>query len=98
MPANRAAHLELVPHLQLSDEVRRHFPVVETLDGQRDPTLFRRRGYRVAALSLISIFGGEPDVDMLAGEVSRPHWDVEVEARDSRCFLNELYELAQLPP
>ena len=70
--ADRAAQLELVAGPQLVDEIRRDLAVVEALDGEHERSLLGRRRDRVAALRLVAVLGGQPDVDVLAGPVAGP--------------------------
>src|SRR5438132_863540 len=97
MSADWAAELNLVPHLQLAHEIRRHLAIVEALDRQSNPAGFWWRGDRVAAFGLVAVLGGQPNIDVLTGEMSGPHRDVEVEARDARRLMDELDELSELP-
>src|SRR5205807_3683024 len=52
---------------------------------------------RVAALGLVAVPSGQPDVDVLAGEVTRPIRDVEQKARHARRLMDELDELGLSP-
>ena len=64
---DRAAHLEPVAQHQLVDQERRDLAVRDALDGQVELRLVgRRRGDRVAALGLVAVLRGQPNVDVLA--------------------------------
>jgi len=60
-PADRTAELELVARAHLVDEVGRDLAVGEPHDGQGHHPLLRRRGDRVAALSLVAVLGGQAE-------------------------------------
>ena len=77
--ADRAAQLDLVARPQLVGQVRRDLAVVEALDGELDAGAVGRRGDRVAALRLVAVLGGQPDVDVLPGAVTGPVGHVEDE-------------------
>jgi hypothetical protein len=68
MPADRPAQFDGVPDLGHVMEEGRDLAVVEPLDGELDArSLFWRRGDGIAALGLIAVRRGEPDIDMLPG-------------------------------
>jgi hypothetical protein len=85
--ADRAAQLELVAGLKLVDEIGRHLAVVEPLHRQRQTLVLGRGRDGVRALRLIAVLGGQPDVDVLPGDVPRPLGHVEHDrARASGLF------------
>ena len=71
-PPIRSPQLQPVADPDLIRQVGRDFTIVKTLDEQFDPAVFRRRGYGAAALGLVAVLGGEPDIDMLASSVTLP--------------------------
>src|SRR3712207_7604622 len=77
------AQLELVTRPQLVGEVRRHLTVLGPLDQQVQPGVLGGGGHRVAALGRAAVLGGQPQVDVLAGQVTRPAGDVEEEPVDA---------------
>ena len=77
--ADRPAQLEPVARPGLAGEPGRHLPALEPLDGEREPRRLGRGGDRVAALGLVAVLRGEPDVDVLARQVAGPARDVEDE-------------------
>ena len=77
VPADRPAKLQLVPHPELADQVRRYLTVIEPLNRYRKPPLFRCGGDRIAPLGLVAIFGGESHIDVLSGPMSHPAWHVK---------------------
>src|ERR1700674_516681 len=95
VPANRPAKLDPIPHSDLADEIRRYLAVAQPLDCQRDPRIFWWGGYRVAALSLVAIFGGKADVDVLPCEVAGPVGDVEDDAGHRWRLPDQLGHLAE---
>ena len=52
---------------------------------------------RVAALSLISVLGGQTDVHVLARAVSRPVGDIQHDASDAVRLVDELGHVAERP-
>ena len=79
------------------NQVRRDLSVLEPLYREGEVLVLRRRGDGVATLRLIAILGGEPDIDMLAGEVARPPEAAEDEAAHPRRFIEDLDHLGKLP-
>jgi hypothetical protein len=67
----RPAQLQLIAGLEHIRQIRGDLAVVEPLDRELDELVLGRGGDRVAALSLITVLGGEADVDVLAGAVGR---------------------------
>jgi hypothetical protein len=75
--ADRAAQLQLITGTELVGQIRGDLAVRESFDRQRERCVLRRRGDRVGALCLVAVLGGEADVDVLAGDLSRPAGHVE---------------------
>src|SRR5437867_2421073 len=78
--ADWSAELERVTRPELVGQVRRDLPVVEPLDGQEQLGVLGTGRDRVAALRLIAVLGGEPDIDVLPGVVAGPGRRFEQEA------------------
>jgi hypothetical protein len=95
--ANRAAQLELVAGTEHVDQVGGNLSLLEPLYREAEMLVLRRRGDGVTALRLITILGGEPDVDVLAGEVTRPPGAAEDQAPHPRRFIEDLDYLGELP-
>ena len=95
--ADRAAQLELVALPHLPHQVGRNLAFLQALHGQRDCAVLGRRGDRVAALRLVPIFGREPDVDVLAGQVAGPLGHLEDQRADVRGLRDEFAHPAQTP-
>ena len=70
--ADRAAQLDLIARTQLVGQVRRDLAVVEALDRQLHPVAIGGCRDGVTALRLIAVLRRQPDVDVLAGQVSLP--------------------------
>ena len=70
--ADRARAARSGRRRELVGEVGRDLAVVEPLDGELEAAVLGRRGDRVAALRLVAVLGGQPDVDVLAGAVAGP--------------------------
>ena len=95
--ADRPAQLELVPGPQLADEIGRHLPVVEPLDGEHEVLVLGRRGDRVAALGLVAVLGSESHVDVLSGPMAGPRRRLEHEAACLWRLLDQLDNARELP-
>ena len=95
--ADRTSKLDLVSRAQLSDEIRRNLAVVEPLDSDGDAPVLGRGSDRIAPLRLVSVLGGEADVDVLAGEMPWPVGHVDGYARHLRSLGGDLGDLADLP-
>ena len=87
--ADRTAQLELVADAHLADDVRRDLATLYSLDGQHQRSSPGRRRYRVAALRLITVFGGESHVDVLAREMTWPARAVEHDASYARRLVDD---------
>src|SRR3970040_2634539 len=88
--ANRAAKLDRVPYYKLLRKKGRDLAIAEALDGELDPGVIPcRRCNRVTPLGLIPILRGQPNVDVLAGEMPGPCAHVEGDGADSRRILVE---------
>ena len=85
--ADRASHLDLVALARLVHEVGRDLAFLEALDGERE-AVAGRGGDRVAALGLVAVLGGEAHVEMLAGAVTGPAVDFELERPHPRSLLD----------
>ena len=64
---------------KLVDQVWGHLAVDDALHDKVNTPLFWRGGDGVAALRLISIRSGQPNIDMLSRQVARPFGNVERE-------------------
>src|SRR6476659_878468 len=95
--ADGTAQLDHVPGTQLIREVGRDLTVLEALDGQIDPRTVGRRRDRVAALCLIAVVCGQPDVDVLTRTVSGPPRHVEGDRLRLTRLRRELDDLRGAP-
>ena len=95
--ADRAAELETIPRPELVGQVRRHLAVADALDGQLELCRAWCRRERVAALRLITVLGGQPDVDVLPREVAGPVRDVRAYRLDAWRLRDDLHGLRDLP-
>jgi hypothetical protein len=82
--AGGSPQLEPVADLGGVDEIGRDLAVVETVDRDLEAAGGRRRGDRVRAHGRVAVLGGEPDVDVLAGDVVRPALDLDRKGARSR--------------
>jgi len=91
--ADRTSYLDLVPYLEDLEEIWRDLTIFDQLhsDGQHLPLFGGRNG--IAALRLISVLRGEPDVDVMAGKMTWPLRRGEHETADARAFVDELDNL-----
>jgi hypothetical protein len=71
--------------------------VGQPLHRQCHMAVFRRRGNRVAALSLVSVFGGQTHIDVLTGAVAGPLGNIEGDAANPGGLIDQLDDLAELP-
>src|SRR5918992_4347831 len=92
-----AAQLQVVPDTKLIHEIRRDLAVLEPFDRDHDTGVFGRRGDRVAPLRLVAVLRRQPHVDVLAGAMARPVWQLERDALRSGGLFDELDHGAQLP-
>jgi hypothetical protein len=97
VPTDRPAELQRVTRAQLTYQVRGHFAIGESLHREHEATILGRRRDRVAALGLVSVFRGQADVNVLAGQVARPVRDVQDDASHSWGLVDELDDLAEHP-
>ena len=95
--ADRTAELEHVATAQLADEVVRDLTIGQALHRDREAPVFGSRSDRVAALRLVSVLGGEANVDVLARPVAGPLGDVQDDAPDPRRLVDQLDDLAERP-
>jgi hypothetical protein len=95
--ADRAAQLELVAGLERLGQVRRHLAVVEPLDREDEVLVLGRGRDRVAALCLVTVLGGQPHVNVLAGQVIGPVGGVEHNALRARVLGDEFDHACELP-
>src|SRR5579864_7403169 len=95
--ADRTAELDPVSHTYLTDQIRRHLPFVQPLDRDREPGVVRRGGDRVATLRLVTILGGQADVEVLASVMSGPLRHFEDQAGRARRLLDQIDHLAEPP-
>ena len=95
--ADRPAQLELVAGAQLVDQVGRDLAVVQPLDRQRERAVLGRGRDRVAALRLVAVLGGQPDVDVLAGAVPGQSGRAERERLDPRRLVDRADDVGELP-
>jgi hypothetical protein len=70
--ADRSPQFKSVTDTKFANEIRRNLAVLHSLHRQSEQFVFRRRGDRITALSLVTVFGCEADIDMLAGKMSWP--------------------------
>jgi len=70
---------------------------VDLLHRELDPTAVGRPGQGVGALRGVAVVSGEPDVDMLPGQVPGPVGDVEHQGHRQRRFPARL-EQGRPPP
>ena len=81
--ADRPAQLELVADLEHVGEVRGDLAIGHPLDGQ--PTRRHPPPTRASSCACaVAVLRGQPHVDVLAGEVTRPVRDVEDQGRTRR--------------
>ena len=78
--ADGSAQLQPVADHELVDQVGRHLAVRDALDGEAHAAAVRGRGDRVAALRLVAVLRGQPDIDVLAGQMTWPLGHIEHEA------------------
>jgi hypothetical protein len=97
VPADRAAQLQLITGTELVGQIRRDLAVLESFDRQRERCVLRGRGDRVRALCLVAVLGGETDVDVLAGDVSRPAGHVEDQRLGARSLDEHVGDGAEPP-
>jgi hypothetical protein len=83
--------------MEYIDQVGGDLSLLEPLNREDEMLVLRRRSDGVAALRLITILGGEPDIDVLAGEVTRPPGAAEDQAPHPRRFIEDLDYLGELP-
>ena len=95
--ADRAAQLELIAGSRLFDQVRRHLAVVDPLDSQLEVRVLWSGRDRVRALGLIAVLGGQADVDVLAGKVTRPAGNIEDERPRVRGLLMHVADRRDAP-
>ena len=82
--ADRPTQLDPVPRHQVLDEKRRDLALVDELHGDLDSVSVLRSGDRIGALRLVAVFGGEADVDVLAGAVAGPSGDIQHDRANPR--------------
>ena len=93
-----AAQFQLVTDAQFIDKVGRDFPVIKPFDGERHVLrLFRWRGNRIAALSLVAVFGGQAHIHVLTGSMPLPVGDGQRDALRPRRFFLRGHHFTQLP-
>ena len=91
------AQLQRVAGGQYLGQVRGDLAVIQPLDGQLEPGRAGGRGDGVAALGGVAVLGGEPDVDVLAGQVAGPAGHVQDQGPGGGGLLAELGQLAGQP-
>src|SRR2546430_215128 len=94
--ADRPAPLEAVALARLLDGVGGPLTVLEPLDRDRQRAA-RLRGDRVAALRLVAVLGGQPDVEVLAGPVPGPTLRLEQERANPWRLLDRSRHLGDEP-
>src|SRR5215471_5170966 len=95
--ADWATQSEAIAHVKFIEEVRRNFAVLYPLDGQDEQFFLRWRSDRIAALRLIPIVGGESDIDMLTGQMSRPTGRFQQQALHARRLDDDVAHFSKLP-
>jgi hypothetical protein len=95
--SDRTAELEHVATAQLAGEVLRDLTVRQALHRDREAPVLGSRSDRVAALGLVSVFGGEADIDVLPRPVAGPRRDLQHDAPDPRRLVDQLDDLAEPP-
>src|SRR6202165_4701180 len=92
-----AAKRHVAPHFRLANQVGRNLAVLEALDRDHEPGVFRRGSDRIAPLRLVAVIRGQANVNVLAGEMTRPVRHLQHQARDSWCLKDQLGHLTQMP-
>src|SRR5262249_13007238 len=95
--ADGTSQLEPVTRPQFVCEIRRDLALIDAFDGQHEVRDFGRRRYGIAALGLIAVLAGKPNVDVLARSVGRPFGDVQNETLDARRLRYDLADFGSLP-
>src|ERR687898_659290 len=96
--ADGTARLQIVCDAKHPRQVRRNLPVIDPLHRQRHLRALRRRRDRIRALGLVAVLCGEPNVDVLAGNMPRPPRHVQHDGLGPRCLLDEAADGCDLPP
>ena len=65
-----------ITYTQFIYKVGRDLPVLQAFHCQGEMLILWRRGNRVASLRLVTVFGCQTEVDMLAGTVTLPAGDI----------------------
>jgi len=86
--ADRPADLERVARPYVFRQVWRHLPVLEPLHGDQR-RLAGGGGERVRALGAVAVLGRQPDIDVLARDVTRPLRDLELEGAYARRLVDD---------
>src|SRR5215218_8457152 len=94
---DRTPQLQPVAGPDLIRQVGRDLAILQTLDEELDPAVFRCRGYGVTALRLVTVLGGEPDIYMLARPVPLPARNVQEQTLRPRRVWAGLDDLADTP-
>ena len=78
-------------------EERRHLADVEAFDDQFDRVAVRGGSDRVAALRLVAVGGGQPDIDMLPGDEGERIGRPDEEALHRRGLVEDTLDRRLLP-
>ena len=95
--ADRPSQFELVGLPKLIDEIWRNLAVLHSLHRQSDQSILRGRGDRITTLRLVAILAREPNIHMLARQVSLPSGDCEKKTFDARRFKYDLTHFGSPP-
>src|SRR6516164_10170515 len=83
--------------MELLNKIGRHLAILYSLHRQSDQSILGGRGDRITALRLVAILGREPNVHMLARQVSLPSGDLEKKTFDARRFDDDLTHCGSPP-
>src|SRR6266853_1866178 len=91
------AQLDLVARLELIGQVGRDLAVADAHHRELEPAAVWRRCDRVAALCLVAVAGGQPDVNVLPGAMPSPAGDIESDRLDLRRLRSHADAVRDLP-
>ena len=89
--------LELITEPQLTHQVGGHLALGQQFHRDRYAGIFGHRGDGVAAFGLVSVLGGQADVDVLPRAVAGPVRHVQHDAANAGGLVDELGHLAEPP-
>ncbi len=84
--ADGPAHLELVPDGQIPDKVGRDLAVGQFLDGDLKAVRRQCPRHGVGPHGGVPVRGGQPDVDVLAGDACHRRGELEADGPSRFCF------------